>query len=691
MCAGLRALLLAFMGLASALGLSLQADAQEGKRFALVVGNSQYVNERVSDLPNAARDATEIAASLKALGFEVDLGIDLNQQDFKNLVSDFRAKIKQAQAKDVVFYYAGHGFSFDGFNHLVPSDAILNNKERLAYETLTLDEVIGSLRATDKQNTIVFLDSCRNNPLPEKLRGDDTAAGFSELKMSLRGIHVSFATEFGQLTGDGLGDNSPYARALLRYIDVPGLSLSGILRRVTNSVAQETSDKQYPVDQGGLREDFYFTPPDQQVPETEVVAEADPAQVDNGDSAPAVDNGEVQPGQADEASQPKAEVEPELQPKTVEAEPQPKTLVADAAAASALAEQASPGTADSEAPQELTVAALEEGLASSTADVIEGTVVDDPAKLGGDEPAPAQPKVAEPAPAATVPDAPAPPEDVAKSAPQTVTADSGTAQSGLEQAGSGNELAADTKMASLQQDGTSRTIDQISSDDASPAPSAPDTIENAGSGASKNSITPARSGEIASADSTDVITGEEWVPPEQVAVAEPVSPPASGLAAEPVAPKVDSNSETQVAMLTPPAGEVEAEPPSVEIARADLARRVQEQLKRVGCFAGAADGNWGRKSEQAFQEYNDRKGWTSAPLNPSLAALGQLEAETEKICVADQLVPKKVKPAAPKRPVATPKPTKKTAARPAAKPTPSAPKKTSPPKNTSKVPIIIGN
>ena len=247
--ASLQACLIALLFLAGPL-TGLPAHAQASKRFALIIGNSNYENTQV--LPNAAGDAEQIARKLTSLGFEVDLGIDLNRLEFKNLVSDFRAKIKAAAAEDVIFFYGGHGFSLDGFNHLVPVDAGLKEKDLLAYETLTLDEVIESIRVTKKQNTVVFLDACRNNPLPRNLRGEGIGDGLSELRMSLRGTLVSFATEHGQLTGDGLGKDSPYARALLKYIDTPNQSVNDLLVNVRLSVSEETKDKQFPVEQGAL-------------------------------------------------------------------------------------------------------------------------------------------------------------------------------------------------------------------------------------------------------------------------------------------------------------------------------------------------------------------------------------------------------------------------------------------------------
>ena len=62
--------------------------AADGKRLALVVGNSAY--ENVSPLVNPANDATDIAQKLKGLGFEVLLATDADQAKMSSLLQDFR-------------------------------------------------------------------------------------------------------------------------------------------------------------------------------------------------------------------------------------------------------------------------------------------------------------------------------------------------------------------------------------------------------------------------------------------------------------------------------------------------------------------------------------------------------------------------------------------------------------------------
>ncbi len=65
---------------------------------------------------------------------------------------------------------------------------------------------------------------------------------------------------------------------------------------------------------------------------------------------------------------------------------------------------------------------------------------------------------------------------------------------------------------------------------------------------------------------------------------------------------------------------------------ADLARSVQTELKRVGCYSGAVDGDWGTSSRSALDQFNK---YAPAKLDTKLAssdALDALRAKTARVC-----------------------------------------------------------
>ena len=146
--------------------LLLTGPAWAEKRVALVVGNAAYVKSSV--LANPVNDASEIAKALTEAGFEVILGLDLDKRGFDGKVRDFARALNDADV--ALFYYAGHALQVSGRNYLVPVDASMERERDLDFETVGVDFVLRQMEIDRENKTnLVFLDSCRDNPLARNL------------------------------------------------------------------------------------------------------------------------------------------------------------------------------------------------------------------------------------------------------------------------------------------------------------------------------------------------------------------------------------------------------------------------------------------------------------------------------------------------------------------------------------------
>ena len=72
------------------IAILLSQGAHAEKRVALVIGNSAY--QHTGQLTNPANDATDMAAALKKLGFQVIEGFDLDKAAFDRKVREFGAR-----------------------------------------------------------------------------------------------------------------------------------------------------------------------------------------------------------------------------------------------------------------------------------------------------------------------------------------------------------------------------------------------------------------------------------------------------------------------------------------------------------------------------------------------------------------------------------------------------------------------
>ena len=188
---------------------AIPLSAQAQKRVALIIGNSAY--EHTPKLTNPRNDATDVAAALKALEFEIIGGFDLDKAAFDKKVRDFAAALQGAEVG--LFFFAGHGLQVAGQNYLVPIDAQLTTTSALEFEMVRVD-VIQRVMEQETNTNILFLDACRDNPLARNLaramgtRSAEVGRGFAPLVSGV-GSLISFATQPGNVALDGTGRNSP--------------------------------------------------------------------------------------------------------------------------------------------------------------------------------------------------------------------------------------------------------------------------------------------------------------------------------------------------------------------------------------------------------------------------------------------------------------------------------------------------
>lgn len=245
--------------LAALLFVLLPAAALADKRVALVIGNSAY--EYVSKLPNPANDAEDVAAALKRLGFTVTAAHDLDYNQMRLALRDFGDAA--AGADLALVYFAGHGIEIENTNYLIPVNAELKSDRDVEFEAIRLDSVIGALDAS-KGVKIVLIDACRNNPFLSSMTMTTAtrSVGRGLARVDPGGVLVGYAARGGTTSLDGKGRNSPFAKAVLTNIEVPGLELGKMFRKIRDSVLEETGGQQEPFTYGSLPgEDIFLAPP----------------------------------------------------------------------------------------------------------------------------------------------------------------------------------------------------------------------------------------------------------------------------------------------------------------------------------------------------------------------------------------------------------------------------------------------
>ncbi len=225
---------------------------QKQYRTALVIGNAQY--KLAAELANPINDATDIANSLRKLGFEVTLLKDADLRQMEQAIENFNRNLRQGGTG--LFYFAGHGTQVDGENYLIPIDARLEREQDVRYESLPVGKLLNVMEDASNDVNIIILDACRNNPFGRKWRSFQR--GLAPPTQTVKGTLIAYATSPGKTALDGEGRNSPYTTALLQHMKTPDLDVEQMFKQVRADVLKETRGKQTPWESSSLVGSFAF-------------------------------------------------------------------------------------------------------------------------------------------------------------------------------------------------------------------------------------------------------------------------------------------------------------------------------------------------------------------------------------------------------------------------------------------------
>jgi tetratricopeptide (TPR) repeat protein len=236
---------------------SLFEAYKEEKRYALVVGNSNYPKE-IGVLKNPVNDAKDIAAELRKCNFEVDLLIDATHRQLEIAANNLFKKLSEGPKGQTVglFFFAGHGLQFEGVNYLVPIDASITTPTDVVYACYPADKILGKMEFSNSRMNIVILDACRNNPFPATTRSG-AGQGLAQVRAA-KGAYVAFATAPGSVASDGSGRNGLYTQELLKAMRVPNLTIEQMFKQVRQNVSELSGGKQNTWDNSNIVGEFFF-------------------------------------------------------------------------------------------------------------------------------------------------------------------------------------------------------------------------------------------------------------------------------------------------------------------------------------------------------------------------------------------------------------------------------------------------
>ncbi|MCL2650856.1 MAG: caspase domain-containing protein [Candidatus Azobacteroides sp.] len=220
------------------------------KRLALVIGNSAY---SFSPLANPVNDATDIAAKLKKLGFDVTLLTNRTKEQMERAIDKFGSDAKEYDV--ALFFYAGHAVQYNGKNYLMPVNMPMlgiDDERKIEFDCTPMDRVLANMEYSKCKLKLIILDACRDN-----FTRSLTDSGLSPMNAP-RGTFIAYSTSPGSKALDGTGRNSPYMTELLKRIATKQLKIEELFKQVREGVLERTNGQQLPWDQSSIIGDFSF-------------------------------------------------------------------------------------------------------------------------------------------------------------------------------------------------------------------------------------------------------------------------------------------------------------------------------------------------------------------------------------------------------------------------------------------------
>ncbi|RMF02512.1 MAG: hypothetical protein D6768_08075, partial [Chloroflexi bacterium] len=165
----------------------------EGKRTALIIGNSRYTDKKFRQLAAPLKDAERLAAVLQNPeigGFEVQVLLDKESHYLRQAIESFFINAKRDDM--LLLYFSGHGFIDDEFGDLYL--ATVDTKYHLrstAISAAFIKQMVDRSRAEQK---VLILDSCFSGAFTNEMLAKGEAADIVVRQHFGRGVAILTAS-----------------------------------------------------------------------------------------------------------------------------------------------------------------------------------------------------------------------------------------------------------------------------------------------------------------------------------------------------------------------------------------------------------------------------------------------------------------------------------------------------------------
>jgi uncharacterized caspase-like protein len=156
----------------------------------------------------------------------------------------------------VFFYFMGHGIQLEGHNYLIPVDAQIEKELDIEFEAVDMELVLDRVCLQSNFLSIAIFDVPPKNPI-HRFFIKPAYSGLAHLNPPFNSI-IAFSSTPLNVPSDHRFNERIYIEELTRAIQVPGIGIYDVFKKVRKRLYAMTEGLQIPWETSSFDGQFYF-------------------------------------------------------------------------------------------------------------------------------------------------------------------------------------------------------------------------------------------------------------------------------------------------------------------------------------------------------------------------------------------------------------------------------------------------
>jgi len=227
-------------------------SVRKGSRIALVIGNGHYPDANEA-LAQPINDARALTGALRRDGFDVDVVEDASKDDMTRAIERLKSKIRSDSV--VMLFFGGYGVQVGRESYMIPVDAAIWKESDVRREGLSIESVLGVMKAQGARAKLAVIDASRRNPFERRFRA--FSHGLAPINAPDNALILSSATP-GKIVDDSSCRNSVLIGELLNHLTAKPLGAEAAFNKTRVAISRASDGEQVPSVSSSLLEEVHF-------------------------------------------------------------------------------------------------------------------------------------------------------------------------------------------------------------------------------------------------------------------------------------------------------------------------------------------------------------------------------------------------------------------------------------------------